>query len=46
VLRASWLHPWADALLYRRYNLVGDFIVKIGFHWLSPSKTGLRLQPD
>jgi hypothetical protein len=25
-----------DALLKARYNLIGDFIVKIGFHWLSP----------
>ena len=45
VLRAPWLHPWPNPLLKARHNLIGDFIIKIGFHWLSPFKTGLRLQP-
>jgi hypothetical protein len=45
MLRAPRLHPRADALLKARNNLAGDFLRKIGFHWLSPFETGLRLQP-
>ena len=45
VLRAPRLHPRANALLKARNNLIGDFIVKIGFHWLSPSKPGCACNP-
>jgi hypothetical protein len=33
---------WPDPLLQARHNLIGDALIKIGFHWLSPFQTGLR----
>jgi hypothetical protein len=47
MLRNPRLHPWPDAMLKAQYNLIGDPLVKIFLHWLSPSKPGCALlQPD
>src|SRR5262245_40962080 len=46
MLRAPRLHPRADASLKARNNLVGDFLIKIRFHWLSPSKPGCACNPS
>ena len=36
VLGAPRLHPRPDPLLQTRHNAVGETLIKIGIHWLSP----------